>query len=91
MSGRDEASIFVVNNAIPWSAEATVVRMPLRLGGEPELAFEGSLAGAVRYLSELGRDAVSRYRVSLPNRTKQPRSYQGLPLLELVALATYRR
>ena len=72
---------------IPWKAEATVVKRPLKAGDDPELVFEGTLAGAVRYRRERGRGDVSRYAVSLPNRATQPRSYQGAALVDLLASA----
>ena len=74
----------MVEGMIPWAAEATVVKMPLHAGGDPELVFEGTLADAVAYLRQPNRAEIIRYRVSLPNRHEQPRSYQGLTLLELL-------
>jgi len=74
----------VSEEEIPWNADAAVVKMPLRGGGDPELLYEGTLAGAWRYLREPKHAEMIRYRVSLPNRHTQPRSYHGLALLELL-------
>ena len=78
---------------IPWREIATAVRIPAIGGGtsgEATILFEGPLEMVAQKLSEWPKKDLTAVRISLPDRTAKPHTFEGQTLSDLIGMAVRR-
>ena len=76
----------MVDDTIPWAEHAVAVLRSQETVGDTSILFEGPLLQVVGSLLRARRRDVRHVRVSLPDRSVAPRSFDGAALLALMDL-----